>query len=186
MRPIKLLIILIALLGVSCNKDLSKVFDDAKAKADKSKDPRKQAIPAEKCHLWYPVVSSTKIDTQYFPGEPIPSETEFVYVPYDCDSFQKAVKETGGKKGTKAQVKAPVYTKVDTIAIIKEIKARDSAQAAAQALIIKACDQESKEKDKKIAKNAENVARLTGQRNWGWGLLGLLILALILLLVIKR
>lgn len=186
MKPIKLLIIFIALFGVSCNQDLSRVFDNAKVKADKSKDPRKQAIPAEKCHLWYPVVSSIKIDTQYLPGKPMPSDIDFVYVPYDCDSFQKAIKETGGKKGTKAQVKAPVYTRVDTLAIIKEIKARDSAQAAAQALIIKACDQESKEKDKKIAKNAENVARLTGQRNWGWGLLGLLILALILLLVIKR
>lgn len=191
MKAIITLLIVCLLVTTSCSYDIAKSLDKAKSKAAKSKDPAKQAIPAEKCYLWYPVKSDSSQTSKIIPGETKASETEFVYVPYDCDSALDAYyKDKNRSKHdtirVKFPVKVPVYTRVDTNLIIRNIIKRDSAQSVAQSLKIESLNQEIKKRDDKIAKTSGEIGKLTGQRNWGWSLLLLLILALLLMLYLKR
>jgi hypothetical protein len=184
--------LLIATLAISsCSYDIAKSLDKAKSEAEKSKDPTKQAIPAEKCHLWYPVKSDSSQTSKIIPGETKASETEFVYVPYDCDSALDSYYKDKNRSihdtfRVKFPVKVPVYLRVDTNLIIHNIVKKDSAQNVAQSLRIQALNQEIKKRDDKIAKTDGQISKLTGQRNWGWGLLLLLIIAILTMLYLTK
>jgi len=191
MKVIITLLIACLLLTTSCSYDISKAFDKAKAEAEKSKDPSKQAIPAEKCYLWYPVKSDSSQTSKIIPGETKASETEFVYVPYDCDSALDAYYKDKNRSvhdtfRVKFPVRVPVYTRVDTNLIIRNIIKKDSAQNVSQSLKIEALNQEIKKRDDKIAKTSGEIGKLTGQRNWGWGLLLLLLLIITILAFLNR
>lgn len=126
---------------------------------------KKQEIPAQYCHAWFPVAKVDSVTTVVFKeGKTIEVPGETKYISVDCGD-----KDNSGKERI-IQVKVPVYLRQDTIFSTKTVTVRDSAYE--QTLIIqnRITEQKLSQQTTKTEKTAAETKKWKGRAEWGWRL----------------
>jgi len=167
-----LLILLLTVTSCSATKQLDKAHD----RLVNSDNPKKQAIPADRCATWYPPVTSTNTVIKYVQGkiDTVTGEPVMVYV--DCDSVVMATLDEVAKKHV--PVNCPpnkIITHYDTITVTRTIQIENTARIVDLNLKLQSA---TSDRDKFKSEKLKWETRAW----WTWGIL---ILLLILVLSFK-
>jgi len=142
-----------------------------------SDNPRKKAIPAEKCASWYPNRVDTVRVIKWKQGKTDTVTGETVYVEADCDSFVKATWDEATK--TKLQIKCPpqvIIYRVDTVLDSTTIHAENEARIRALTLHNDALRSDVATANRERDEYKEKVGKWRGRALWTWGILLLLVI----------
>jgi len=117
------------LLSCSPTKQLDKAY---KKLTSDTADYKRMAVPADRCAVWYPPVTTTKEVIRYTKGRIDTVQGSDIYYYVDCDSAIQATLDEASRKHI-AVKGATVYitrtdTMTDTVTILRENTARIVAQ----------------------------------------------------------